>query len=212
MNSDTVKVLYPYNGKKSGSMRINPGDLLEIVSISPDGWFLGKNIYTDEEGKFPVNYVELQTAVHKILSMTCIFSELRKIPTRTVVVYVFRVITSDGTVIVEKTHDDFVILDEIIKQHYQFISHYFPKLPPEGNDLHIYSEYLRILLHTKILESFVPIWLKYHIQKVELSYDYTPLPNSMNHLKVSKNKNGTKTYLYHLQMYFLLLLLLYYYQ
>lgn len=203
MNSDIVRVLYDYYSDKPENLNIRKKEQIEIISIASDGWFIGKNIKTNEKGKFPVNYVELLTSVHKILTMTCVFSEYRYINGNNINVFIFCVNTSDGIVMVEKIHDDFVLLDEIINKYYHFISHYFPSLPVENSDLSFYSEYLRILIHTPILTSFVPIWVKYHLNKIQLISDYYPDEN-MNKQPVLLNTDNTPTYIYHLEMYYYL--------
>lgn len=77
MNGDKCKALYDYSEADTDLM-LRKGDIIEIISISQDGWFTGCKA-NKEKGIFPINYTEYLKPKEFIMSILCLSIEDRKV-------------------------------------------------------------------------------------------------------------------------------------
>ena len=49
--------LYNYNPRHADELQLNKGDVIYLVDVCDDGWFLGTSARTGQFGTFPGNYV-----------------------------------------------------------------------------------------------------------------------------------------------------------
>lgn len=54
-----VKVKFTFKKEKAKDLALKKGDIVEVVKMSQNGWWLGKNLSTGEQGYFPLNFVEV---------------------------------------------------------------------------------------------------------------------------------------------------------
>jgi hypothetical protein len=54
-----VRALYSYKAAEQDEISFNEGDTLVECEQIDDGWMLGRNLKTGEQGLLPSNYVEI---------------------------------------------------------------------------------------------------------------------------------------------------------
>lgn len=54
-----VKAKFNFKKEKAKDMQMRKNDVIEVVKMTQNGWWIGKNLNTGEQGYFPLNFVEV---------------------------------------------------------------------------------------------------------------------------------------------------------
>lgn len=54
-----VKASFNFKKEKAKDLALKKGDVVEVLHMTQDGWWVGKNLSSGEQGFFPLNFVEM---------------------------------------------------------------------------------------------------------------------------------------------------------
>ncbi|KAJ3430153.1 sesquipedalian [Anaeramoeba flamelloides] len=70
MSTQYYCVKFDYNATQNDELSLKVGDVIKLIRIIEEGWFLGENVKSQQKGAFPSNYVESCQAPQELVQKT----------------------------------------------------------------------------------------------------------------------------------------------